>query len=72
MEDIRITETSGVGMSAILLGLIRGCPFRLFGAKVWQTDKYRSDKRQCYGQDPKRAVAWGIFLYNMDYSVMYA
>ena len=57
MEDIRITETSEVGMSAILLGLIRGCPFRLFGAKVWQTDKYRSDKRQCYGQDPKWVVA---------------
>ena len=34
MEDIRITETSGVGMSAILLWLIRGFPFRLFGAKV--------------------------------------
>ena len=34
MEDIRITETSGVGMSAILLWLIRGCPFRLFGVKV--------------------------------------
>ena len=57
MEDIRITETSGVGMSAILLWLIRGFPFRLFGAKVWQMDKYRSDKLQCSGQDQKRAVA---------------
>ena len=57
MEEIRITETSGVGMSAILLWLIRGCPFRLFGAKVWQMDKYRSDKLQCSEQDPKRAVA---------------
>ena len=57
MEDIRITETSGVGMSAILLWLIRGFPFRLFGAKVWQMDKYRSDKLQCSGQDPKRATA---------------
>ena len=57
MENMRITETSEVGMSAILLGLIRGCPFRLFGAKVWQTDRHRSDKLQCYGQYPKRAVA---------------
>jgi len=56
MEDIRITETSGVGVSAILLWLIRGCPFRLFVAKVWQMDKYRSDKLQCSGQDPKRIV----------------
>ena len=57
MEDIRIIETSGVGMSAILLWLIRGCPFRPFGVKVWQMDKHRSEKRQCYGQDPKRTVA---------------
>jgi len=47
-------------------------PFRLFGAEVWQTDRHRSDKRQCYGQDPRRVVALGIFLYNMDYNVMYA
>lgn len=33
MEDIRITETSGVGMSAILLLLISGNLFRLFGQK---------------------------------------
>lgn len=46
-------------------------PFRLFGAEVWQTDKHRSDKRQGSGQAPKRIVAW-IFLYNMDYNVMYA
>ena len=64
MEDIRITETSGVGMLAILLWLISGCPFRLFGAKVWQTDKHRSDKLQCTGQDPKRIVTWnGNYVY---------
>ena len=33
--------------------------FRLFGAEVWQTDRHRSDKRQCYGQDPRRIIAWG-------------
>ena len=57
IADRRTAETSGVGLSAILLCLISGCLFRLFGAKVWQTDKHRSDKRQCYGQDPKRAIA---------------
>ena len=33
--------------------------YRLLGAKVWQTDKYRSDKRQCSGQNPRRVIAWG-------------
>ena len=48
---------SEVGLSAILLWMISACSFRVLGAEVWQTDKHRSDKRQCYGQDPKRAVA---------------
>ena len=59
IADRRTAETSGVGLSAILLWLISGCPFRLFGAKVWQTDRHRSDKRQCYGQDQRRIIAWG-------------
>ena len=57
IADRRIPETSGVGLSAILLWLISDCPFRLFGAEVWQTDKHRSDKRQCNRQDPFGAVA---------------
>ena len=62
IADRRTAETSGVGLSAILLWLISGCPFRLFGAKVWQTDRHRSDKRQCYGQDLRWAVAWDILI----------
>ena len=33
IADRRTAETSGVGLSAILLWLISGCPFRLFGQK---------------------------------------
>ena len=33
IADRRTAETSGVGLSAILLCLISGCPFRLFGQK---------------------------------------
>ena len=57
MADRRTAEASGVGLSAILIWQISGYPFQQFGAEVWQTDKHRSDKRQCIGQDPKRAVA---------------
>lgn len=56
IADRRTDETSGVGLSAILLWLISGCQFRLFRTKVWQTDKHRSDKRQCTRQDPKRTA----------------
>ena len=56
VADRRTAETSEVGLSAILLWMISGCLFRLFGAKVWQMDKYRSDKLQCSGQDQKRAA----------------
>ena len=56
IADRLATETSGVGLSAILLWLIWGSPFRLFGAKVWQTDRHRSDKRQYTRQDPKRTA----------------
>ncbi len=57
MAVIRITETSGVGMSAILFSWNKWLSVSAVRAKIWQTDKHRSDKRQCYGQDPKRAVA---------------
>ena len=53
MADRRTAETSGVGLSAILLWLTSGFPFRLFGAKICQTDEHRSDNRQ----DPFGAVA---------------
>ena len=33
IADRRTAETSGVGLSAILLCLISGCPFRLLGQK---------------------------------------
>ena len=33
MADRRTAETSGVGLSAILLWLTSGFPFRLFGQK---------------------------------------
>lgn len=50
---------SEVGLSAILLWMISACSFRVLGAEVWQTDRHRSDKRQCYGQDPR----WVVALY---------
>ena len=56
MADRRTAEASGVGLSAILIWQISGYPFQQFGAEVWQTDKHRSDKRQCIGQDPKRTA----------------
>lgn len=34
IAERRTAGTSGVGLYAILLLLISGCPFRLFGAKV--------------------------------------
>ena len=57
VADRRTVGASGVGLSSIMLLLISGNLFRLFGAKVWQMDKYLSDKLQCSEQDPKRAVA---------------
>ena len=50
---------SEVGLSARLLWLISACSFRVLGAEVWQTDRHRSDKRQCSGKDPRRIIAWG-------------
>ena len=61
MADRRTAEVSEVGLSAILLWLISACSFRVLGAEVWQTDRHRSAKRQCYGQDPRLAVAWGNY-----------
>ena len=48
MADRRITETSGVGMSAILFSWNKSLTASAVRAKVWQTDKHRSDKLQCY------------------------